>query len=70
MQSYFQSYSEWREALTVRCGIRLTPDYARERIAALKNPSDRSTADFIKCYGEGYLKQVVAWFERAEREGG
>lgn len=68
MQSYFQSYSEWREALTVRCGIHLTPDYARERINALKNPSDRSTAEFIKCYGESYLRQVIAWFERAERE--
>lgn len=64
----FHTFSEWREALTVRCGIRLTPEYARERIAALRNPADRSTAEFVKCYGEAYLRQVIAWFEQAARE--
>lgn len=65
---YFHSYPEWRDALTMRCGIRLTPEYARERIAALESNSDRSTTEFVKCYGEGYRRQVIAWFKRAERE--
>ena len=64
----FRSFSEWRKALTVRCGIRLTPEYARQRIGALQNPADRSTAEFVKCYGEPYLRQVIAWFEQAERK--
>lgn len=67
---YFHTYKEWREALTVRCGIRLTPEYARERIAALQNDADRSTAEFVKFYGEDYRRQVIAWFSQAEREGG
>lgn len=65
---FFQSYSEWREALTVRCGIHLTGAYARERIAALKNDRDPATVDFVRCYGEDYRNQVMAWFQRAERE--
>jgi len=64
----FQTFSEWRHALTVRCGIHLTPEYARERIAALENPKDRHTAEFVKCYGDSYRLQVIAWFEQATAE--
>lgn len=65
----FSNYAEWREALTVKCGIELSPQYARERIQALENKNDSSTADFVKCYGEAYCQQVISWFQRAEREG-
>lgn len=68
MDSYFQSYSEWRTALTVRCGIRLTPEYARERITALQDPADRSTCEFVKFYGEAYRQQVIEWFAKAAGE--
>lgn len=66
---YFQSYAEWRHALTQRCGINLTPDYARTRISALRNPSDQHTREFVAKYGEAYLQQIVRWFEEAERGG-
>lgn len=65
-----QSFSKWREALSARCGIQFTPEYARQRIAGLGNPAERSTAEFVKCYGEAYLRQVIAWFEQTTREGG
>jgi hypothetical protein len=65
---YFTSYSEWRNALTIRCGIALTPDYALARIEALENPGDASTREFTRCYGEPYRCQVVEWFRRAASE--
>ena len=65
----FNNYAECRQALTVRCGIRHTPEYVRDRITALQNPADRSTAEFIDCYGEAYLRQVITWFEKAAKEG-
>ena len=65
---YFQSYEEWRNALTIRCRIKLTPEYAAGRIAALQSPSDPTTRDFLKVYGEDYLQQVIRWFERAQGE--
>lgn len=65
---YFQSYAEWRDALTQRCGIDLTADYARSRISALQDPSDKATKEFTAKYGDAYLRQVVQWFEQAERE--
>lgn len=66
--SHFTTYEEWRHALTVTCGIPLTTAYARERVMALREPSDRATKDFTAHYGEAYLRQVITWFERAARE--
>ena len=65
---YFKNYMEWRTALTMRCGIKLTAAYARERIEALKNSKYPATAAFLAKYGTAYHQQVIAWFEQAERE--
>ena len=65
---YFKNYSEWRLALTERCNINLTPEYARSRITALKDTKDKSTKDFTSKYGEAYLHQVIKWFEQAEQD--
>ena len=66
---YFQSYDEWRNALTVQCKINLTADYARERINALSNVDDPQTREFAAKYGTDYLQQVIQWFTRAEQGG-
>ncbi len=66
---YFQSYEEWRTAITERCKIDLTPEYARDRIAALRDPGDTATREFTATYGDAYLQQVIQWFEQAERSG-
>ncbi len=64
----FQGYAEWREALTKHCGVSLTPDYARKRIQALRDPKDPATRKFIDTYGEAHLQQVIRWFQQAEQE--
>ncbi len=64
---YFKNFAEWRQALTERCKINLTPEYARSRITALQDPQDKSTQEFKSLYGEAYLQQVIQWFEQAER---
>lgn len=63
---YFQSYEEWQHALTVRCRVALTPAYAAGRVRALNDPGDPVTAEFLRCYGADYLRQVIAWLERAQ----
>lgn len=65
---YFQSYAEWRSALTQRCKIPLTADYARSRIVALSDPNDPHTREFTSAYGDAYLNQVIQWFQQAENE--
>jgi len=64
-QGYFTNYGEWHEALTVHCGIVLTPDYANQRIAALQNDSDATTMEFVRFYGDTYRRLVVTWFQRS-----
>lgn len=65
---YFKDYAEWRHALTERCNIALTPDYARERITALNDAKNRTTQEFKTKYGDAYLQQVIQWFEQAASE--
>ena len=65
---YLKSFAEWRHVLTENCKIKLTPEYARSRISALKDPLDKSTEEFKAKYGEAYLLQVIKWFEQAEQE--
>lgn len=65
MANYFETYEEWHEAITQRCGIVLTKDYCQERLRALGDLQDPATKAFHAFYGEAYLNQVVSWFRRA-----
>jgi len=65
----FETYEEWHEAITTRCGLTLTKTYCEERIRALSDPKDPSTRSFVELYGDRYLAKVVSWFERASVTG-
>lgn len=65
---YFESYNEWHEAITGRCGLSLTSAYCSERIHALRDARDEATKAFLKHYGTAYRDRVVSWFERALQE--
>jgi len=65
---YFEDYREWHDAITGRCGLELTSDYCRERIAALRESRDESSRAFVKLYGTAYRDRVASWFERALAE--
>lgn len=60
-----QSYDEWVKCITVGCQIQLEPTYIRERIEALRDPSDSHTKRYLKLYGNDHLERVIGWFERA-----
>jgi hypothetical protein len=64
-----QSYSAWRHCIEVDCGIALTEAFIRERIAALHDPHDFRTEQFIRCYGQAHLERVRVWFAEALRVG-
>jgi hypothetical protein len=64
----FTEFSEWRRAITVRCGLTLSRDYCAERIAALRDDTIPTTRNFIKDYGEDYRVLVISWFEQAHHE--
>jgi hypothetical protein len=63
----FNSFEQWRAAITGPCGITLTQDYCEGRVRALNNPAEPSTKAFVEAYGETYRTLVVSWFDQAAR---
>ncbi|MEP1229506.1 MAG: hypothetical protein ABJG88_02405 [Litorimonas sp.] len=62
------NYDDWKNCITVSCGIALAADYIRQRISDLEDPSNYHTQKFKKTWGETYLETVIGWFERARTE--
>ena len=58
-----QTYEEWKHCITVKCGIALTPHYARERIAALADKKDFHTQKFIECWGATIMAKRSPGFD-------
>lgn len=64
------SYSAWRHCIEVDCRLALTPDFVRERLAALADPGDFRTEQFLRCHGAAHLARVRGWFAQALQELG
>ena len=62
------SYEQWRNCIEVRCKIRLTSTYIRERLAELQDDKHARTREFAKLYGADHLQRTIAWFRRAAAE--
>ncbi len=62
------NYASWHYCIEVKCGLNLTPEFMRARIAILGNPSHEETQRFAKLYGEPWRKQVLNWFQQAATE--
>lgn len=60
-----ETYQQWRDCITIRCGIPLTDDFIRSRLIELRNEQHPKTAEFAKMFGREYLHQVIEWFEQA-----
>ncbi len=62
------SYEQWRNCIEVRCKIRLTPAFIRERLAELQDDKQAKTREFARLYGVDHLQRTIAWFRRAADE--
>jgi hypothetical protein len=63
-----RTYDDWKHCITVLCGIDLTSGFVAHRLVELRNPSAYGTQRFVASWGEQHLKDVIGWFEQAERE--
>jgi len=61
-------YASWRYCIEVKCGLALTPDYVKARIAILGDRGCEETKRFARLYGDAYLNRVLAWFRQAAAE--
>jgi hypothetical protein len=58
------TYEAWVHCITVKCKIPLTPEFARQRIAALGDPKSAEAVKFEQLYGEAHRARVVEWYRR------
>lgn len=61
-------YTSWRYCIEVKCGLALTPEFLRVRIAVLGDQHHEEAQRFARLYGEPYREQVLGWFRRAAAE--
>lgn len=61
------TYEEWRHCIQVICRIPLTEVFVHERLQALDDPAQHTTAQFLRHYGEPHRMRVRAWFAEAGR---
>ena len=62
------SYEEFYYLITQRCGTALTRAYCAERVAALKDNANPTTREFVQMYGGEHCRQIIAWYEQADRQ--
>jgi len=58
------TYEDWVHCITVKAGIELTPEFARERIAAIGDRRSAESMRFIRLYGESHWTRIVQWYRR------
>ncbi len=61
-------YTSWRYCIEVKCGLALTPEFLKARIAVLGDPRHEESQRFASLYGESYHEQVLGWLQRAASE--
>jgi len=62
-----QSYEQWQHCITVECGLALTPDFIKERLAVWRDDRADETQRFRRLYGDAHWRAVTGWFEQAQR---
>jgi len=63
-----KNYSEWHHCITVECGLALTTDFIRERLAVWRDEKAFETERFRQLYGDAHWQAVMGWFEQAQQE--
>ncbi|MCD0246342.1 hypothetical protein JWH11_12560 [Xanthomonas melonis] len=63
-----ESYAAWRHCIEIDCAQPLTATFIAQRLAALNDPTDHHTQQFLRCWGQAHHWGVLEWFERAGSE--
>lgn len=63
-----ETFEAWQRCIEHDCGITLTKAFVEERLLALRDRRDPSTARLAELCGEVHVSNLVSWFERAARQ--
>jgi hypothetical protein len=62
------TFSDWKNCIVNDCKIKLTKDFANERLAIYTNRQHIETKTFISLYGEQHHTNIVNWLEKIKND--
>lgn len=57
-----QDFDNWKDCIQNKCKIRLTAEFAKQRLAIYNNQELRETQRFIELYGQEHYERIKEWF--------
>lgn len=59
-----QTFEQWANCIANDCKIKLTQEFAQQRLAVYENKQSKETQNFITLYGSQHLVNVVLWLNQ------
>lgn len=63
-----QNFEDWKICVEKKCGIPLTLESAKRRLAVYEDERLDETKRFVNLYGHEHLRHIKDWFRRIIRE--
>ncbi len=62
-----QTYNEWSNCVINDCKIKLTKEFAQQRLVVYQNWNNPETTRFVSLYGTAHLQNIITWLERTAK---
>lgn len=59
-----KDFETWKDCIQRKCGIPLTRDFAKSRLAVYSDETNAETQRFIRLYGTEHLQRIKSWFQK------
>ena len=59
-----QTFDQWKNCIEVDCKIKLTKEFAEQRLVVYQNPEHAETKKFLSLYGQQHLHNIINWFQQ------
>ncbi len=59
-----QTFEEWKDCITKDCKIKLTSDFAQNRLKIYEDRNKPETQRFIQLYGTDHLNNIIYWLKK------
>ncbi len=56
-----QTFDEWRKCIVNDCKIKLTKEFAQQRLSVYLNEDHSDTKKFVSLYGKQHLENIIHW---------
>lgn len=60
------NFDEWRSCIENDCKVKLTKDFATQRLAVYENSKKPETLKFKSLYGVNHLNNVIRWYKQIQ----